>query len=355
VFSSVGISRLLSSVGTMDEEIDLSNVDYDDVLNLYRGWRRSEGALKEKSKELNALKERMKNLQDSHVKFRSQIQALESVKELTISLQTQLSVIQQENNQLNIENRRLAQQRKEADELLSVKTKAEQESNRILRDLQLEFGTLRSKYSDMQYAQQNLRIKLDEEQALRSAAEHRLQVVSDTADTLRREVKDSKAKLDTANARLVQCDVELTHASEQLKNLALEVANMAETNNRSKTAEAEVSILKGDIARLLRLLEHYPAARKFIRHWQDSQGMSFVGMGPASVEDDIDALLQSSGGRSGIEDDDGADEEKMAAGWDDIGIYPNDLAHMKRIYSGGDTHPMTDNIDVSYCLYLQVP
>jgi hypothetical protein len=130
---------------------------------------------------------------------------------------------------------------------------------------------------------------------------------------------------------------------------------MAETNNRSKTAEAEVSILKGDIARLLRLLEHYPAARKFIRHWQDSQGMSFVGMGPASVEDDIDALLQSSGGRSGIEDDDGADEEKMAAGWDDIGIYPNDLAHMKRIYSGGDTHPMTDNIDVSYCLYLQVP
>jgi chromosome segregation ATPase len=194
---------LLSSVGTMDEEIDLSNVDYDDVLNLYRGWRRSEGALKEKSKELNALKERMKNLQDSHVKFRSQIQALESVKELTISLQTQLSVIQQENNQLNIENRRLAQQRKEADELLSVKTKAEQESNRILRDLQLEFGTLRSKYSDMQYAQQNLRIKLDEEQALRSAAEHRLQVVSDTADTLRREVKDSKAKLDTANPMLL--------------------------------------------------------------------------------------------------------------------------------------------------------
>ena len=65
-----------------EAEPDLHNVDYEDVLHLYRGWRKAEGALKEKNKELNALKIRVKQLQESHIKFRGQIQALESVKEL---------------------------------------------------------------------------------------------------------------------------------------------------------------------------------------------------------------------------------------------------------------------------------
>lgn len=64
------------------DSIDLMNVDYDDVLHLYRGWRKSEASLKEKVKELNSLKEKVKDLQDSHAKFRGKMQALESVKEV---------------------------------------------------------------------------------------------------------------------------------------------------------------------------------------------------------------------------------------------------------------------------------
>ena len=56
-----------------DAESDLHNVDYEDVFHLYRGWRKAEGALKEKSKELNVLKIRVKQLQESHIKFRGQI------------------------------------------------------------------------------------------------------------------------------------------------------------------------------------------------------------------------------------------------------------------------------------------
>ena len=52
-----------------EAEPDLHNVDYEDVLHLYRGWRKAEGALKEKNKELNALKIRVKQLQESHIKF----------------------------------------------------------------------------------------------------------------------------------------------------------------------------------------------------------------------------------------------------------------------------------------------
>ena len=75
------ISKLkwnLTKMSNTEVEPDLTNVDYEDVLHLYRGWRKSEGALKDKTKELNALKIRVKQLQESHIKFRGQIQALES-------------------------------------------------------------------------------------------------------------------------------------------------------------------------------------------------------------------------------------------------------------------------------------
>lgn len=76
------------------KEIEPMNVDYDDVLHLYRGWRKSENLLKEKNKELNQLKGRVQQLMNSHIKFRTQIQGLENVKELTIrSIITTISTI----------------------------------------------------------------------------------------------------------------------------------------------------------------------------------------------------------------------------------------------------------------------
>ena len=46
------------------------------------------------------------------------------------------------------------------------------------------------------------------------------------------------------------------------------------------TIEAEVGVLRGDIARLLRLLDYYPAAHDFLERWHDSDGMSFLGLPP---------------------------------------------------------------------------
>jgi hypothetical protein len=51
-------------------EADLLNLDYDDVLQLYRGWRKCESALKEKIDELATLRNRNLQLQDSHGKFK---------------------------------------------------------------------------------------------------------------------------------------------------------------------------------------------------------------------------------------------------------------------------------------------
>jgi DNA repair exonuclease SbcCD ATPase subunit len=119
----------------MDTEPDLTNVDYEDVLHLYRGWRKSEGALKEKTKELNALKIRVKQLQDSHVKFRAQIQSLESAKELTISLQTELSTIKQENLTLLNDNKELKELNTHAESILKERAAYETEQTKAFRDV----------------------------------------------------------------------------------------------------------------------------------------------------------------------------------------------------------------------------
>jgi hypothetical protein len=127
--------------------------------------------------------------------------------------------------------------------------------------------------------------------------------------TLREENKALRMKLDTTTQRMAQCDSSLAAASEQLSTLSREVAGIAETRDDLSTAQAEVGILKGDIARLLRLMEHYPAAKGFLTKWRDSDGMAFMGVpragakpkhdfprpgGSAADEADGDALISAS-------------------------------------------------------------
>ena len=86
--------------------IDLANVDYDDVLHLYRGWRRAEMALKAALAENQTLKARSEKY-EGNAKYKDTVRALESLKELTVSLQSQLHLCRQENAFLQDEVKRL--------------------------------------------------------------------------------------------------------------------------------------------------------------------------------------------------------------------------------------------------------
>ena len=97
-------------------------------------------------------------------------------------------------------------------------------------------------------------------------------------ETLRMENRTLRMKLDSTTTRMTECDESLAQASEQLASLSREVAGIAETRDDLSTAEAEVGVLKGDIARLLRLLEHYPAAKGFLAKWRDGDGLAFMGI-----------------------------------------------------------------------------
>ena len=253
------------------------NVEYADVLNLFRSLKKSESALKDKDKELTLLRNQVNQLKDSHGKFRGQLHTLESVKELTVSLQSQLTALQQENNTLVEENKELANLNLRAEELLKEKEQEEQNQARMLRSVQLDFATRKGRYEETLKAQKQLEIVVQNEQTSRLAIHNRLGAADETIAELTEQNKKLKRELETANHKLNQCDQELLHASEQLSSITKEVVNISSTKEALLKAEAEVSLLKGDMARLIHLFEYVGEGEEFFHHWGDSQGMSFVG------------------------------------------------------------------------------
>ncbi|RYH21037.1 hypothetical protein EON65_21660 [archaeon] len=259
------------------DSVDLMNVEYADVLNLFRSLKKSESALKDKDKELTILRNQVNQLKDSHGKFRGQLHTLESVKELTVSLQSQLTSLQQENNTLVEENKELANLNLRAEELLKEKEREEQNQTKMLRSVQLDFATLKGRYEETLKAQKQLEIVAQNEQTSRVAIHNRLNAADETISELTEQNKRLKRELDTANHKLNQCDQEILHASEQLSSITKEVVNISSTKEALLKAEAEVSLLKGDISRLIHLFEYIGEGEEFFHHWGDSHGMSFVG------------------------------------------------------------------------------
>lgn len=331
------------------EKLDVRNIDYDDVLHLFKGWRRSEGLLKEKNKELNDLRERFKQLQESHIKFRGQIQALESVKELTISLQAQLSMYHQENLQLNNENNELNQLNQKLEFALNEKTNSSNARGKILHDVQNDYASLKGRYEEMSISHKALETLANEEKTLRQSLECRLKITEERSESLRNENKIMKEKSDNMINQLGQCDQELAQASQQLQNLSLEVTDMIETKELISTYEAENNIYKTDISRLIRLLEFYPAAKKFLIKWQENEGLSFTGLESGfGVNKSLNR--NSTDQHNNIEynnllDEDNEEIDDEENDWKDVGITANDLTHLKRVHRNNDPYPMTANYD----------
>jgi chromosome segregation ATPase len=259
--------------------IDLSKVNYDDVLHLYRGWRRSENALKEKKIDFDLLLVKTEQLQESHKRFRDQIKFLESVKDVATRLQSELSAMQKENNLLLNENRKLSAAKSTLDtesKRLSSDVIAYKEAN---RKYEVQVALLTKNCEEAVTNQKALEVKLADEVLARTTAEKRMVLNDGLVEQLRSEISLQRTESNESSARIVQCGEELRLASKHITLLTEEIARSKVTKDQSDAAETEVGILKGDISRLLRLLDHYPSSEGFLNRWYASDGMSFLGMG----------------------------------------------------------------------------
>jgi chromosome segregation ATPase len=274
--------RLNASEAMMKEDmshIDLENIDYDDVLHLYRGWRRSESELMELRKDYEILKEKNERLQECHVRFRGQILALESVKDFTVNLQSQVNTLQQGNDFLTVENKQFLTSRNKAEKVSQDHKKVDDIRNKALKDAQGEASLHRDRYQEMTNTIKDLGSALSNEIATKIVSEARFTSDDEVMDSLRKENSSLRLKNESIMKRMYQCDQELSSASQQLLNLSEELALANEAKEQMLTTDVEVGLLKGDISRLLRLMNHHPASKEFQDRWHNSDGMSFMGMG----------------------------------------------------------------------------
>lgn len=328
------------------------NLDYDDVLHLYKGWRRSESALKDKNKELSALKLRTKQLQESHSKFRGQIHALESVKELTTALQLQLSTLQQENQRLESVNLNLVDEIKSKDDIINEKNAIEEQQSRLLHNIQLDFAAVNSRYEETTKFQKELENLLSEEQKMRRAADTRFAYMEESNISLKEENRQLKHKLDNANKKLSQCDEELAHASEQLSTLSKELTSINVNETQLSSLRAENEVLRGDISRLLRLIEYFPGNRELFDMWNDSGGMVYVGRDDKREGEfgtdlrNSQSLTQGAIFELGEAIDESINNTTNGLAFGKSSITPTEFAHLKRIH-GGDPFPLSANMTVS--------
>ena len=257
--------------------IDLENIEYGDVLQLHWGWRRAETALNEVTDELNALRTNHEHLQSIHQRFKDQIRSLESVKDFTISLQSQLNLSREENVHLAQRNAQITEANSSLERRLKMIEESERTSQRLLHESRIESENIRARYHEVAVSHKELENMLSNEIAIKSSIENHLISSNNIVDALRSENSSIRLKHESTLLRMSQCDQELSSAARQLSVLSEELDTANRSIDARCTSNAESEVLKGDISRLLRLMEHYPASREFLDRWHDSDGMSFIG------------------------------------------------------------------------------
>jgi hypothetical protein len=259
-------------------EVDFDKVGYDDVLHLYRGWRRSESDLQLKSTQYDLLHQRAQQLQESLGKFRAQILSLESVKDFAIKLQSELNVVHQENKILLKQNNQLSSCNVRVEAALASCESSNKVNVTARVDSEAESAVLRENYELALAAQKSLEQKLIVEREHRASAESSAISNDRLISFLKTEIRDLTSRAEINATTMLRYNQESQHAVKLISSLTQELEDSVIQKDLLSAAESETATLKGDISRLLRLLHHYPSSEDFSNRWHASDGMSFLGM-----------------------------------------------------------------------------
>ena len=257
--------------------LDLLNIEYDDILHLYRGFRKTEGLLSDKSKEYESLAKQYETLQQNFDHCQDKLKSLESLRDNTHQLESQVLQLHQQNEQLVFENNELAQISIQAEEIVREKISMEEKHVREIEEMRCTISELQNKYDELCKSKYSVDQALEEVLHDKESMTQQLHEAEDLSEMLKEENFILRKKLETARDKLSACDKDLTLASEKLLELSTEVASVAQTEATTQLNSTENALLKRDISRLLKLLENYPAAHGFLSHWRDSGGMSYIG------------------------------------------------------------------------------
>ena len=341
-------------------ETDLINIDYQELLKIYRNWKASESIIISKTKDLKALTLKYNNIHELNIQYQGRIKALESVKDITLTFQNQLTQLKNENESLKAQNNELLAATKDLENILNSKLGDDNTQVEQLTHIHSEFSLLSERYKSLEHNNLHIENILAKEKANTRAYETQIIVLENKISTLIDENYRYKSQLETSHNRLAQCDKELAHASNQLYNLSLEMTNIHNKKEEIVTNTWEIELLKTDISRLLKLIEHIPSLSEFLYKWQDSIRLSYMdeptttaGDTPATTNNDnyLESLYDSNKGISYFPNSGEYNEEYYASAWEEAGFSSSaELSHIRRMH-GRENHQRNittpNNLEVS--------
>ena len=219
--------------------IDMEDIGYEDVLQMHRGWRRSETELRATICELNTLKIKCQHLQESQARFLSQIESLESIRDLNVSLQEQMERIESEKLQLHEVNVQLIHSNSMAKVLLNDFEVSAATRDRETREARLENNITREQYREVATSRRELEIMVSNEVESRKSSEARLITCDKLINSLHLENASIRLKLDSTLLKMNQCDHELAYVSLELSKLVEEVTAIREKKSAAISSNVE--------------------------------------------------------------------------------------------------------------------
>ena len=282
-----------------ESDLMSGNVDLEEVLKIYRQWKKSEGIIRDKNKEINMLRHRLKEYDETNVQYRGQMQVIQSVKGLAVSYDDQLQSLKDKYSKLENDNRQLLEMNQLMERAINEKINDESIQFEKISVVLKEFKLLSEKYTKLQQkTSENDNIVATAVSAKKSF-ESQIIMLENKISVLNDENYDLKSKLQINEQKLANCDKELAHASNQLCQLSLDLSNLKQIQiNKEKDYEEakrmyplkrdlnpwELELLHNDITRLLHLIEYFPTSETFLLQWRDSQHLSYIGTNSSSED-----------------------------------------------------------------------
>lgn len=331
-------------------EDDLMNIEYNDLVSMVKNLKKTKADLKSKQKEITRLQNRLKDQTNDIATLQAKCSQYDKLKQEYEVTSSENNLLKSKLVELGSENENLIHAIEVTDAALNQLSNNEKIHLQNISQFHEEFRLLSEKYVALQLVTRQYDTSIAQEKANKTALQSRLIMTESKLNDLVKENLQLKDEIAAANHRLAACDGDLAHASNQLYDLSLELSSIEEAH-RSREEQSwsrswEVELLRADITRLLRLLEHYPTAAPFLREWQDAQRLAYIGGHDShSVEQDMLDPRRSSYPHSRQ-----FNTESHASMWHDAGFRSSaELSHLKRAYgsprqSGGSNK----SVEVKY-------
>lgn len=347
---------MTSSTEAMDPfiiEDDLMNIEYGDLLSMVKNLTQSRAAIKSKQKEITRLQSLLKEKATETSELTSKCAELDALKAQNEDLSIKNDSLNSEINRLKSETKDLVHVNKELESALHNQSKNEATHAVNICQIHNEFRMLFEKYVALEQLTHQFDTTIAQEKADKTVLQSRIIVLESKLNDLIKENFNLVDQLNIANRRIVACDGDLAHASNQLYDLSLELSNLdkaqRENEERKWSSSWEVELLNADISRLLHLIAHFPTAAPFLLEWQSAHRLAYIGdYDSHTVEEGVLDPHDSSYPHSRR-----YNEEAHATYWHDAGFRSSaELSHLCRVYgSSKGTNEENRTIEVSIYIY----